>query len=190
MLKITTEGRKAALDLRLMKPGLPDDPQSKVNLAVENIHRIWEATKDDRLAQLVFCDLSTPQDRGFSVYRDMADKLKRLGVPENEIAFIQDYDADNAKLALFRSVRAGKVRVLFGSTQKMGSGTNVQERLIALASPGCAVATRRRGAARGTYSCGRAIKIPPCRFIATSPKAHSMPICGRRWKPRRSSSPR
>ncbi|HEY5040792.1 MAG TPA: hypothetical protein VIK53_02195 [Verrucomicrobiae bacterium] len=130
--KITTEGRKAALDLRLMKPGLPDDPQSKVNLAVEKIHQIWEATKDDRLAQLVFCDLSTPQDRGFSVYRDMADKLKHLGVPENEIAFIQDYDADNAKVALFRSVRAGKVRVLFGSTQKMGSGTNVQERLIAL----------------------------------------------------------
>ena len=132
MLKITTEGRKAALDLRLMKPGLPDNPQSKVNLAVENIHRIWEATKDDRLAQLVFCDLSTPRDRGFSVYRDMADKLKRLGVPENDIAFIQDYDADNAKVALFRAVRAGKVRVLFGSTQKMGSGTNVQERLVAL----------------------------------------------------------
>src|SRR5208337_2300732 len=132
MLKITTEGRKAALDLRLMKPSLPDDPQSKVNLAVEKIHQIWEATKDDRLAQLVFCDLSTPQDRGFSVYRDAADKLKRLGVPENEIAFIQDYDADNAKLGLFRSVRAGKVRILLGSTQKMGSGTNVQERLIAL----------------------------------------------------------
>jgi N12 class adenine-specific DNA methylase/SAM-dependent methyltransferase len=132
MLKITTEGRKAALDLRLMKPHLPDDPQSKVNLAVENIHRIWEATKDDRLTQLVFCDLSTPQDHGFSVYRDMADKLKRLGIPENEIAFIQDYDADNAKLGLFRSVRAGKVRILFGSTQKMGSGTNVQERLVAL----------------------------------------------------------
>jgi N12 class adenine-specific DNA methylase len=132
MLKITTEGRKAALDLRLMKPHLRDDPQSKVNLAVENIHRIWEATKDDRLAQLVFCDLSTPQDRGFSVYNDMADKLKRLGIPATDIAFIQDYDADNAKLALFRSVRAGKVRILFGSTQKMGSGTNVQERLIAL----------------------------------------------------------
>ena len=132
MLKITTEGRKAALDLRLMKPELPDDPQSKVNLAVENIHRIWEATKANRSAQLVFCDLSTPQDRGFSVYRDAADKLKKLGIPENEIAFIQDYDADAAKLALFRSVREGKVRVLFGSTQKMGSGTNVQERLIAL----------------------------------------------------------
>ena len=132
MLKITTEGRKAALDLRLIKPQLPDDPQSKVNLAVENIHRVWETTRDDRLTQLVFCDLSTPQDKGFSVYRDMADKLKRLGIPESEIAFIQDYDADNAKLGLFRAVRAGKVRILFGSTQKMGSGTNVQERLIAL----------------------------------------------------------
>jgi hypothetical protein len=132
MLKITTEGRKAALDLRLMKPSLPDDLQSKVNLAVENIHRIWATTKDDRLSQLVFCDLSMPQDRGFSVYRDMADKLQHLGVPEGEIAFIQDYDADDAKLGLFRSVRAGKIRVLFGSTQKMGSGTNVQERLVAL----------------------------------------------------------
>jgi N12 class adenine-specific DNA methylase len=132
MLKITTEGRKAALDLRLMLPHLPDDPQSKVNLAVENIHRIWEMGKGDRLAQLVFCDLSTPQDRGFSVYRDIADKLERLGVPAREIAFIQDYDSDDAKLSLFRDVRAGKVRLLFGSTQKMGSGTNVQERLIAL----------------------------------------------------------
>ena len=132
MLKITSEGRKAALDLRLMMPSAKDDPQSKVNLAVENIYRIWEATKDDRLTQLVFCDLSTPKDKGFSVYDDMAEKLVKLGVPQAEIAFIQDYDADNAKLALFRSVRAGKTRILFGSTQKMGSGTNVQERLIAL----------------------------------------------------------
>jgi N12 class adenine-specific DNA methylase len=132
MLKITTEGRKAALDLRLMLPSVHDNPQSKVNLAVENIHRIWETTKDNRLAQLVFCDLSTPQDRGFSVYRDMAQKLERLGVPGGEIAFMQDFESDVSKLALFRSVRAGKVRILFGSTQKMGSGTNVQERLIAL----------------------------------------------------------
>ena len=132
MLKITSEGRKAALDLRLMIPSSKDDSQSKVNLAVENIFRIWEATKDDRLTQLVFCDLSTPKEKGFSVYDDMAEKLVKLGVPQAEIAFIQDYDADNAKLALFRSVRAGKTRILFGSTQKMGSGTNVQERLIAL----------------------------------------------------------
>jgi N12 class adenine-specific DNA methylase len=132
MLKITSEGRKAALDLRLMLPSAKDDPQSKVNLAVENIYRIWEATKDDRLTQLVFCDLSTPKDKGFSVYDDMAEKLVKRGVPLAEIAFIQDYDADSSKLALFRSVNAGKTRILFGSTQKMGSGTNVQERLVAL----------------------------------------------------------
>jgi N12 class adenine-specific DNA methylase len=132
MLKITSEGRKAALDLRLMLPSAGDDPQSKVNLAVENIYRIWEATKENRSAQLVFCDLSTPKEKGFSVYDDMAAKLVKLGVPQTEISFIQDYDADNSKLALFRSVRAGKTRILFGSTQKMGSGTNVQERLIAL----------------------------------------------------------
>jgi hypothetical protein len=132
MLKITSEGRKAALDLRLMIPSAKDDPQSKVNLAVENIFRIWEATKEDRLTQLVFCDLSTPKEKGFSVYDDMADKLVKRGVPHADIAFIQDFDSDVSKLALFRSVRAGKVRILFGSTQKMGSGTNVQERLIAL----------------------------------------------------------
>lgn len=132
MLKITSEGRKAALDLRLMKPSAPDDPQGKVNQAVENIFSIWQETKSERCAQLVFCDLSTPKDKGFSVYRDAAEKLERLGVPSAEIAFIQDYDSDASKLSLFRDVRAGKVRVLFGSTQKMGSGTNVQERLIAL----------------------------------------------------------
>jgi hypothetical protein len=132
LLKITSEGRKAALDLRLMVPATPDEPQGKVNLAVENIHRIWQGTAAERCAQLVFCDLSTPKDKGFSVYRDIAEKLHRLGVPTREIAFIQDYDSDASKLALFRDVRAGKVRVLFGSTQKMGSGTNVQERLIAL----------------------------------------------------------
>jgi hypothetical protein len=132
MLKITSEGRKAALDLRLMKPAAKDDPQGKVNQAVENIFRIWQESKPERSAQLVFCDLSTPKDKGFSVYRDAADKLERLGVPSGDIAFIQDYDSDAAKLSLFRDVRAGKVRVLFGSTQKMGSGTNVQERLIAL----------------------------------------------------------
>ena len=132
MLKITSEGRKAALDLRLMKPATPDEPQGKVNLAVEKIFHIWQESKPERSAQLVFCDLSTPKDRGFSVYRDIAEKLERLGVPTREIAFIQHYDSDASKLALFRDVRAGKVRVLFGSTQKMGSGTNVQERLIAL----------------------------------------------------------
>ncbi len=94
--------------------------------------RIWQETSERCSAQLVFCDLSTPKDRGFSVYRDMADKLQSQGIAAAQIAFIQDYDSDASKLALFRAVRAGKVRVLFGSTQKMGSGTNVQERLIAL----------------------------------------------------------
>lgn len=132
MLKITSEGRKAALDMRLVRASAPDEPSGKVNLAVENIIRIWMETTDRRCAQLVFCDLSTPKDRGFSVYRDMADKLQARGIPESEIAFIQDYDSDASKLGLFKGVRSGKVRVLFGSTQKMGSGTNVQERLIAL----------------------------------------------------------
>jgi hypothetical protein len=132
MLKITSEGRKAALDLRLIEPAAGDDPSGKVNLAVENILRLWQETTGNRSAQLVFCDLSTPKDRGFSVYRDMADKLQARGIPEREIAFIQDYDSDASKLTLFKDVRAGKVRVLFGSTQKRGSGTNVQERLIAL----------------------------------------------------------
>ena len=132
MLKITSEGRKAALDLRLMFPSARDEPQGTVNQAVENIHQIWQATWKERATQLVFCDLSTPKDKGFSVYRDMAEKLQNLDVPEQEIAFIQDCDSDASKLALFRDVRSGKVRILFGSTQKMGSGTNVQERLIAL----------------------------------------------------------
>ena len=132
MLKVTSEGRKAALDLRLMIPSARDEPQGKVNQAVETIHRIWQSTGKEASTQLVFCDLSTPKDRGFSVYRDMADKLITLGVPRESIAFIQDYESDASKLALFRNVRSGRVRILFGSTQKMGSGTNVQERLIAL----------------------------------------------------------
>jgi N12 class adenine-specific DNA methylase len=133
MLLVTTDGRKAALDLRLHDASLPDRPNSKVNLAVIQIERIWRETAETRSTQLVFCDLSTPSGgKGFSVYEDMRDKLIERGVPQQEIAFIQDYESDAAKLSLFRDVRAGKVRVLFGSTQKMGSGTNVQERLIAL----------------------------------------------------------
>ena len=132
MLKITTEGRKAALDLRLVDASARDHPESKANLAVHEIFRIWQETKADRLTQLVFCDLSTPKDTGFSVYDDVKTKLVIAGVPANEIAFVQDYESDAAKLALFNDVRAGKVRILMGSTQKMGSGMNVQERLIAL----------------------------------------------------------
>jgi N12 class adenine-specific DNA methylase len=133
MLLITTDGRKAALDLRLHDPSLPDHPDSKVNQAVAQVERIWSDTAHQRSAQLVFCDLSIPTGgRGFSVYEDMRDKLIARGVPPSEIQFIQDHDSDAAKLQLFRDVRAGKVRILFGSTQKMGTGANVQERLMAL----------------------------------------------------------
>jgi len=133
MLLITTEGRKAALDLRLYAASLPDHPDSKVNRAVAEITRLWGETAHKRSAQLVFCDLSTPTyGQGFSVYEDMRDKLMAQGIPADEIEFIQDHDGDQAKVELFRAVRAGRVRVLFGSTQKMGTGTNVQERLIAL----------------------------------------------------------
>ncbi len=133
MLLVTTDGRKAALDLRLHQPELPDHPTSKVNLAVAEVFRIWQETAGKQLAQLVFCDLSVPTNgQGFSVYEDMRDKLQSLGVPAGEMAFIQDHDSDAAKLMLFRDVRAGRVRILFGSTQKMGTGTNVQQRLIAL----------------------------------------------------------
>jgi N12 class adenine-specific DNA methylase len=132
MLLVTTDGRKAALDLRLYKSNLPDVPESKVNKAATQIERVWRETAERRCAQLVFCDLSTPTNgKGFSVYEDLRDKLAGMGVPLEQMAFIQDYDADNAKSALFNDVRAGKVRILFGSTQKMGAGTNVQERLIA-----------------------------------------------------------
>jgi len=133
MLLVTTDGRKAALDLRLHNSQLPDHPDSKVNKAIDEVERIWRETADKRCAQLVFCDLSTPTNgKGFSVYEDMRDKLIARGIPPGEIAFMQDYESDASKVTLFRDVRAGKVRVLFGSTQKMGAGTNVQERLIAL----------------------------------------------------------
>jgi N12 class adenine-specific DNA methylase len=133
MLLVTTDGRKAALDLRLYDPALPDQPSSKVNLAVAEIERIWRETTADRLTQLVFCDLSTPTGgKGFSVYEDLRDKLVKRGVTEAEIVFVQDYESDEAKLDLFREVRSGKVRILLGSTQKMGTGANVQERLLAL----------------------------------------------------------
>ena len=133
MLLVTTDGRKAALDLRLHDPRLPDHPDSKVNKAVAQIENIWRDTTAARSTQLVFCDLSVPTGgQGFSVYEDMRDKLIARGITAVEIEFIQDHDSDAAKLQLFRDVRAGKVRILFGSTQKMGTGANVQERLIAL----------------------------------------------------------
>ena len=132
MLKITNDGRKLALDQRLTDDLLPDDPESKVNLCLDNIHRIWESSSEQKSTQLVFCDLSTPHGDGkFNVYDDLKAKLIRMGVPETEIAFIHDAKTEAQKAALFTNVRAGNVRILLGSTAKMGAGTNVQKRLIA-----------------------------------------------------------
>lgn len=132
MLKITNDGRKLALDQRLIDPDLPDDPDSKVNICVDKIFEIWEQTMPQRSAQLVFCDLSTPKAGVFNVYDDMKAKLIERGIPETEIAFIHEANTDARKTELFGKVRSGAVRVLMGSTAKMGAGTNVQKRLIAL----------------------------------------------------------
>ena len=131
MLAITNDGRKLGLDQRVVNPLLPDEPNTKVNKCVDNVFRIWEDGADKKLTQLIFCDLSTP-GKGFSVYEDIRSKLVARGVPENEIAFIHDANTDEKKKALFAKVRSGQVRVLMGSTAKMGAGTNVQDRLIAL----------------------------------------------------------
>jgi hypothetical protein len=138
MLLVTNDGRKLALDQRLMNPLLPDFEGSKVNLCVENVHRIWRETADKRLTQLVFIDLSTPKNDGsFSVYNGIKEKLLLQGVPADEIAFIHDADTDAKKQALFGRVRAGQIRILLGSTAKMGAGTNVQDRLIAIHDLDC-----------------------------------------------------
>ena len=132
LLKITNDGRKLALDQRLTDELLSDDPESKVNTCLDNIHRIWEASKEQKSTQLVFCDLSTPHGDGkFNVYDDLKAKLVRMGVPETEIAFIHNAKTEAQKAALFTNVRSGNVRILLGSTAKMGAGTNVQKRLIA-----------------------------------------------------------
>lgn len=138
MLLITNDGRKLALDQRLLNPMLPDFEGSKVNVCAGNIYRIWEDTKEQRLTQLVFCDLSTPKNDGtFSVYNDLRDKLIARGIPAEEIAFVHDANNEAQKKELFAKVRRGKIRVLFGSTPRMGAGTNVQDRLIALHDLDC-----------------------------------------------------
>ena len=138
MLKVTNDGRKLALDQRMIDPLLPDEDGSKVNACVDNIYRIWEETADKKSAQLVFCDLSTPKNDGtFSVYNDIRKKLIERGVPESEVRFIHEADTDVKKKELFQKTRKGEVRVLLGSTQKMGAGTNVQDRLIALHDVDC-----------------------------------------------------
>ena len=133
MLCVTNDGRKIGLDVRLMNPMLPDDPNSKLNVCVQNVLKIWEEGKDQKLTQLLFCDLSTPKNDGnFNVYEDIRKKLVASGVPENEIEFIHNADTEAKKAALFSKVRSGDVRVLLGSTAKMGAGTNVQSRLVAV----------------------------------------------------------
>ena len=133
MLCVTNDGRKIGLDVRLMNPMLPDDPNSKLNVCVQNVLKIWEEGKDQKLTQLLFCDLSTPKNDGnFNVYEDIRKKLISAGVPENEIEFIHSADTEAKKAALFSKVRSGDVRVLLGSTAKMGAGTNVQQRLVAV----------------------------------------------------------
>ena len=133
MLCVTNDGRKIGLDVRLMNPMLPDDPNSKLNVCVQNVLKIWEEGKDQKLTQLLFCDLSTPKNDGnFNVYDDIRKKLITAGVPENEIEFIHNADTEAKKAALFSKVRSGDVRVLLGSTAKMGAGTNVQSRLVAV----------------------------------------------------------
>ena len=133
MLCVTNDGRKIGLDVRLMNPILPDDPNSKLNTCVRNVLQIWEDGKEQKLTQLLFCDLSTPKNDGnFNVYEDIRKKLIAAGVPENEIEFIHNADTEAKKAALFSKVRSGDVRVLLGSTAKMGAGTNVQQRLVAV----------------------------------------------------------
>ena len=133
MLCVTNDGRKIGLDVRLMNPLLPDDPNSKLNVCVRNVLKIWEEGKEQKLTQLLFCDLSTPKNDGnFNVYEDIRKKLVAAGVPENEIEFIHNADTEAKKAALFSKVRSGDVRVLLGSTAKMGAGTNVQSRLVAV----------------------------------------------------------
>ena len=133
MLKITNDGRKCALDQRLLNELLPDDETSKVNTCVKNAYQVWEEGKADRTTQLIFCDLSTPKEDGsFNVYDDVREKLVARGVPKEEVAFIHEYNTEAKKADLFAKVRAGQVRILMGSTPKLGAGTNVQDRLIAL----------------------------------------------------------
>lgn len=138
MLKITNDGRKLALDQRMIDPMLPDDPNSKVNACIDNVYRIWEEYADTQAAQLVFCDLSTPKNDGtFNVYDDMREKLVARGIPAEQIRFIHEATTDAQKKELFAKVRSGEVRVLLGSTPKMGAGTNVQDRLIAIHNLDC-----------------------------------------------------
>ena len=133
MLKITNDGKKLALEQRLINPLLPDDEKSKVNVCVKNVFSIWDKTKEEKSTQLLFSDMSTPKgDGSFNIYDDIIGKLVDLGIPKEEIAFIHEANTDKQKDELFAKVRKGEIRILMGSTQKMGAGTNVQNKLIAM----------------------------------------------------------
>jgi SNF2 family DNA or RNA helicase len=138
LLKITLDGKKIGIDQRLMNPLLPDDENSKVNMCMRNIYEIWEKTKENKLTQLMFCDFSTPKKNGlFNIYDDIKNKLVNKGIPENEIAYIHDANNENRKEELFDKVCKGQIRVLMGSTAKLGMGTNVQNRLVAIHELDC-----------------------------------------------------
>ena len=138
MLRTTNDGRKLALDMRLLSSLAPDDENSKVSVCARNVYRIWAESTAQRSTQLVFCDLSTPKaDGSFNVYDDLRQKLLEMGIPENEIAYIHTANTEQKKKELFAKVRGGEVRILMGSTAKMGAGTNVQDRLIALHDLDC-----------------------------------------------------
>lgn len=188
MLKITSDGRKLALDQRLSDPTLPDDPESKVNVCVRNVLQVWRDTEEIKGTQLVFCDLSTPKgDGSFNVYDDMKQKLMAQGVPPEEIAFIHDAKTEAQKAELFAKVRKGQVRVLLGSTAKMGAGTNVQPAL-----PHCTIWIAPGGlptlSSARAVSCGKGISIRRSRSISTLQRIPLTHITGAFWRTSRNSS--
>ena len=186
MLKITSDGRKIGLDQRLMNPLTPDDPDSKLNACVDNVLRIWNETKEDNLTQLIFCDMSTPKgDGSFNVYDDIRTKLLAAGVPESEVEFIHNADTEGKKADLFSKVRSGKVRVLLGSTAKMGAGTNVQTLLVAVHHLDVgwrpSDMTQRNG--RIIRQGNKNKQVYVYNYVT---RGHSTPTSGKRWKTSRS----
>ena len=182
MLKITSDGRKLALDQRLADPSLPDDPESKINSCVKNVLQVWRDTAEIKGTQLVFCDLSTPKNDGsFNAYDDIKQKLMAQGVPPEEIAYIHDAKTETQKAELFAKVRKGQVRVLLGSTAKMGAGTNVQTRLAALHH--LPILSNAKA-----VSCGKGISIKRSRSISTLRKTLLTLITGAFWRTSKSLS--
>ena len=186
MLKITNDGRKCALDQRLINDMLPDEPESKVNLCVKNVYDVWKETETDRLTQLVFCDLSTPKaDGSFNVYDDIREKLSARGVPREEIVFIHEANTETRKAELFAKVRSGQVRILLGSTPKLGAGTNVQDRLIALHHLDCPwkpseVERTLRYIIRLDFNCS-----PSCYSLILDISVNPSRLSKNKWAPKR-----